>query len=305
MKKFFLSGVICLFFTIFGFSKNPYVAIREAIDKNDSISVRKIFLKTPDTKDAGLEHAIDKENITMINFLIKNNIQLDDGLFYAAKMNKSNICKIFLEKKANPNFLCIDKEQFYFDSIFVMRDKIPKEVKYVMNEKGEYWVPRKYFSAEVEDINTLPWRNKEGTVHNQGTFDSLKLDMYLAMEKRIIKYKPKRTGTTAMYYAIEKQNIELISLLSQYGYDFSKPYIVKQMKDNCPQWEHSNMPTPDYLKFAVSGGSHYRTNWFEIDDHIIYATVPPTPAIFCMPLYHAISINANKDIIDLIRENTK
>jgi hypothetical protein len=228
-------------------------------------------------------------------------------MLYAAKINKENICKIFLEHKADANFTgFVDTDEgdelFCFDSIFVMQGEIPIEVKYETNEKGECWVPRKYFSSDVVNSEKT-FKNKIGITDDQGLFISLTLESYLEIENKLIKFRPKIAYPTAMYYAIKNQNIQLIETLSQYGYDFSKLYVISSMVFNFAGV--SRFSGKESLSMAWRGFSQYQANGYLIKGHDIYVTVPPVPAVFYNPLQHAISINSNKDIIDLIRQNTK
>ncbi len=262
--------------------KEPYEVLRLSIDKNDTISAKKTITKTPYTKSGGLKYAIDKNNIAMINFLIENSANVDDGLIYAAKKNNIDICKIFLEKSANPNFLDTEEEQFYFKSIYIIVDKKPQLVAYKTDEKGECFVPFE-------------------------NYESPTLESYLTAKNKVIKYHPIIGRRTSMYYAIENKNIQLIRLLNNYGYNFSVSYIVKPMKHNIPSGLMPEMIFNDILYVANAGKGPIRTNdvVINVGDPNIYTTIAPSNAVIAKPLQHAIIINADKDIIDLLQSLSK
>jgi len=307
MRKKLLTGFACLLCSISVFSQSyqSYAKMQKAIDKNDTISMMKLISKTPSVKQEGLEHAIDKDNIAMINFLIGNNVNLSMGLIYAAKQNKTEICQSFLKKGANPNYVDQTENLYYFDSIYVFYDKTPQLIDYLIDEAGECIVPAENFSDSIKSKKLdLP---DIGSTTVGNLYKSLSLESYLALENKIIQYKPKIGRRTSMYYAIEKSNIELINLLKNYGYNFSRPYIEVPMKHNIPSGFTPGVIMDDLLNVAYAGRGPIKTNYVVINvgDHNIYTIAPPTNAIKSKPLEHAKRINANKDIVDLLQSLSK
>jgi hypothetical protein len=305
--------------TNIGYSKNYYWAISEAIDKNDSLLVEKLIIKgngksgySMDLNEYSFRYSIEKENNIMINYFIRNNIankhneRINKSIIYAAEINKDNICRILLENGADPNYSIEVDSMYYFDSIYVTKDKIEQRVIYQIDDNGECWVSRENWSTSTKSTKFKSEIPVLGSNRMDSLFSRMTLESYLGIETKVVKYNPKRGNRTAMYYAIEHQNSQLIKLLSKFGYDFSRSYIIKSMKSNLPQWGPNNgVRMPSLLEWAVMGTSHGQTNWYVINGHTIYATIPPTPAVFCKPLNHAILMKSNSNILDLIRQNSK
>lgn len=319
MKKLLLLSVVFYLFTNTGYGKNYYVAICNAIDNNDSILVEKLIIKgngksgySRDLNEYALEHSIDEGNIIMIKYFIRNtlandqNERINKSMLYAATINKANICELFLENGADPNYSIEVDSLFFFDSIYVINDKIEQLVSFQIDENGECWVSSENWSKSTKSMTFKSEIPVIGEESLDSIFSRMTLESYLGIENKIVKYSPKRGKSTVMYYAIENQNSQLIELLSQFGYDFSRSYIIKPMKSNLPESSSgSGIRMPSLLEWAVRGTANMKTNWYVINGHSIYASIPPSPAIFCNPLNHAILIKSNSIIIDLIRNYSK
>jgi hypothetical protein len=242
------------------------------------ITTELIFSKRASIEEKAMAVFIHRNNIDSINAILRRDT-LIDGLMIAAAENNLKIAKLMIEKGAE---ITLEKKDIDGQVYLINKD----------NNKGQ--IPIKIVLCEdtprlIRDSIDIKYPESQ-VQKGYGYY---------------VKYKTTnfKVGNSAMYYAIENSNYQLVELLLSNGYYKNLPFCVSDFFDY-----NSIVPISMSLSLVdeiINNGGRVDLNvdWGRLvvfkDDGYICTTFIPHPMVTYIPIDYAMAKNATK-IVEIL-----
>jgi hypothetical protein len=208
--------------------RSPKVALQFGIKNNDYSKINNALNRGARFYIEDLSDAIQKNDLTLTDFIMKNGIASENGIILAAKYNNLDAFKIALNYKPRMTYNII-----------------------VLDGQIEYVDPNSHKVLSTIDPEKADKKNN---------------DVYGGVFYRY-KTKKVSSGSMAMYYAICADNSDMVDLLIENKYDILLPFYSLEYKNPYQEQLGYNL-APNNLMQRIwrSGGTINIAGYWEFTD---------------------------------------
>lgn len=226
---------------IYGQSRKNDKLFKDGIKSNDLQKIN-AALSSGASPDEGLLLAVTNRNADLVEYFVEKGADPANGLINAVYHNETGIVQFLLDKGAT--FRTVTTYDVVEPTISNSNIGAGIPVTFVKNQ----WMIKNEKSGQFEDIDE---KMKAEWVFKYKTIDI-------------------KSGSPAMNFAIRNNNLKIITLLLEHGFNVKDPSIVRYFLDN--------------------------------DPYALAINLIPYPPLIMKPIDYAISIDADPEIIKLLQK---